>query len=140
LFRFGQVRVVSMPSWELFEAQSHEYKQSVFLPGVPVISIEVRCLLQFFVSLSLSRWAEACTQRQPAGGQSVPLACCVPVTKPGDGAVCHISGSHAHARSSPPRSRTRWWHFNIIIPAWPWSICSRTSVPFTLSRVASVVI
>jgi transketolase len=35
-----KVRVVSMPSWELFEAQSHEYKQSVFLPGVPVISIE----------------------------------------------------------------------------------------------------
>jgi len=35
-----KVRVVSMPSWELFEMQSHEYKQSVFLPQVPVVSIE----------------------------------------------------------------------------------------------------
>lgn len=32
--------VVSMPSWELFEAQSDEYKQSVFPAGVPVLSIE----------------------------------------------------------------------------------------------------
>jgi len=31
-----------MPSWELFEMQSHEYKQSVFLPQVPVVSIEAR--------------------------------------------------------------------------------------------------
>lgn len=35
-----KVRVVSMPSWELFEDQTHEYKSSVFLPGVPVISLE----------------------------------------------------------------------------------------------------
>ena len=29
-----------MPSWELFEAQSQEYKESVFTPGLPVLSIE----------------------------------------------------------------------------------------------------
>ncbi len=34
------VRVVSFPSWELFEEQTLEYRESVFLPGVPVVSIE----------------------------------------------------------------------------------------------------
>jgi transketolase len=33
-------RVVSMPSWELFEAQSAEYRNSVLLPGVPRLAIE----------------------------------------------------------------------------------------------------
>jgi transketolase len=38
---FGKkVRVISMPSWELFEAQSVEYKQSVFPAGLPVLSVE----------------------------------------------------------------------------------------------------
>lgn len=35
-----KVRVVSFPSWELFEEQSQEYKESVFTPGVPVLSVE----------------------------------------------------------------------------------------------------
>ncbi|KAJ1971863.1 Transketolase [Dimargaris xerosporica] len=35
------VRVVSMPCLDLFDEQSHEYKESVFPRGVPVISIEV---------------------------------------------------------------------------------------------------
>lgn len=34
------VRVVSFPSWELFEEQSQEYKESVFIQGVPVLSVE----------------------------------------------------------------------------------------------------
>jgi transketolase len=34
------VRVVSFPSWDHFERQSHEYRASVFPPGVPVLSIE----------------------------------------------------------------------------------------------------
>jgi transketolase len=34
------VRTVSMPSWELFEEQEEAYRQSVFTPGVPVISVE----------------------------------------------------------------------------------------------------
>ena len=33
-------RVVSFPSWDLFEAQSEEYRASVFPAGVPVLSIE----------------------------------------------------------------------------------------------------
>ncbi|KAJ1959345.1 Transketolase, partial [Dimargaris xerosporica] len=35
------VRVVSMPCLDLFDEQSHAYKESVFPRGVPVISIEV---------------------------------------------------------------------------------------------------
>jgi len=34
------VRVVSLPSWELFDEQPLEYRESVLLPGVPVVSIE----------------------------------------------------------------------------------------------------
>jgi hypothetical protein len=33
-------RVVSMPCWELFQAQPIEYKREVFPDGVPVISVE----------------------------------------------------------------------------------------------------
>jgi len=32
--------VVSMPSWELFDAQSEAYRKSVLLPGVPRLAIE----------------------------------------------------------------------------------------------------
>jgi transketolase len=35
-----EVRVVSMPSWELFEEQSKDYKRRVLPPGVPKISVE----------------------------------------------------------------------------------------------------
>lgn len=34
------VRVVSMPSWELFEKQKSDYKLSVFPDGIPVLSLE----------------------------------------------------------------------------------------------------
>jgi transketolase len=34
------VRIVSFPCWELFEEQSQEYKEEVFTPGVPVLSVE----------------------------------------------------------------------------------------------------
>jgi transketolase len=33
-------RVVSMPSWELFDAQPAEYRDSVLLPGVPRLAVE----------------------------------------------------------------------------------------------------
>jgi len=33
-------RVVSFPSWELFDAQPQEYKEEVFPQGIPVLSIE----------------------------------------------------------------------------------------------------
>jgi len=42
-----KVRVVSMPSPELFDRQSVEYRRSVITPGVPTVSIE---------ALSLSGW------------------------------------------------------------------------------------
>jgi len=35
-----RARVVSMPSWELFEMQTDSYKQSILTPGVPKVSIE----------------------------------------------------------------------------------------------------
>ena len=33
-------RVISMPSWELFDAQTDEYRESVLLPGIPRLAIE----------------------------------------------------------------------------------------------------
>src|SRR5438067_4117290 len=35
-----QLRVVSMPSWELFAAQAASYRQEVLPPGLPKISLE----------------------------------------------------------------------------------------------------
>ena len=35
-----RARVVSMPSWELFDEQPKEYRDSVLLPGVPRVAIE----------------------------------------------------------------------------------------------------
>jgi len=35
-----QVRVVSMPCWELYELQPDEYKRAIFPSGVPVLSVE----------------------------------------------------------------------------------------------------
>jgi len=35
-----KVRVVSMPSWEMFKDQSMEYKKSVFPDGVPILAVE----------------------------------------------------------------------------------------------------
>jgi transketolase len=40
-----RARVVSFPSWNLFEEQSEEYRTSVFPPGVPVLSIEAGATL-----------------------------------------------------------------------------------------------
>jgi transketolase len=35
-----QARVVSMPSWELYNAQDAVYKKSIVLPGIPCLAIE----------------------------------------------------------------------------------------------------
>jgi len=40
LLKDVKVRVVSMPSWELFREQSLEYQKSVFPEGVPVLAVE----------------------------------------------------------------------------------------------------
>jgi transketolase len=47
------VRVVSMPSWELFEEQDQDYRDSVLVPGIPTISVEAG------ISMGWSRWADA---------------------------------------------------------------------------------
>jgi transketolase len=47
------VRVVSMPSWELFAAQPERYKREVLRPGIPVVSVEAG------VSQGWRGWADA---------------------------------------------------------------------------------
>lgn len=46
-------RVVSMPSWELFEIQSEDYRRSVLPPDVPTVSVEAG------ISLGWSKYAQA---------------------------------------------------------------------------------
>ncbi|MBV9661319.1 MAG: transketolase [Acidimicrobiales bacterium] len=45
-------RVVSMPSWELFDEQDEDYQDSVLGPGAPVLSVEAAS------SFGWSRWAD----------------------------------------------------------------------------------
>src|SRR5437764_9189643 len=45
-------RVVSMPSWELFEEQDEGYRDSVLLAGVPTLAVEAAA------SLGWERWAD----------------------------------------------------------------------------------
>ena len=47
------VRVVSLPSWELFEAQDGPYRDAVLPPGVPTVSVEAG------VTAGWSRYAQA---------------------------------------------------------------------------------
>jgi transketolase len=46
------VRVVSMPSWDLFEAQTEEYQESVLPAAVPTLSVEAAS------SFGWARWAD----------------------------------------------------------------------------------
>jgi transketolase len=46
-------RVVSMPSWDLFEAQADAYRDEVLPPGVPRVSVEAGS------TFGWSRWADA---------------------------------------------------------------------------------
>jgi transketolase len=46
-------RVVSMPSWELFEAQDADYRDDVLPPGVPKISVEAAS------TFGWARWVDA---------------------------------------------------------------------------------
>lgn len=45
-------RVVSMPSWDLFEAGPHEYRDSVLPPGMPTLAVEAG------VSMGWARYAD----------------------------------------------------------------------------------
>jgi transketolase len=47
------VRVVSLPSWHLFDAQDQAYRDSVLPPGVPTVSVEAG------VTIGWSRYADA---------------------------------------------------------------------------------
>ncbi len=47
------VRVVSMPCWEQFEAQSQDVRDAVLPPGVPTLAVEAGA------SLGWERWADA---------------------------------------------------------------------------------
>jgi transketolase len=40
-----RIRVVSFPSWKLFEEQTAEYKASVLPAGVPKVAVEAGCTL-----------------------------------------------------------------------------------------------
>ena len=40
-----KTRVVSLPSWEIFDEQSDEYRDSILLPGIPKIAIEAGATL-----------------------------------------------------------------------------------------------
>jgi transketolase len=48
-----RVRLVSMPSWELFAAQSDSYRDEVLSPGVPRISLEAGS------TFGWSRWVDS---------------------------------------------------------------------------------
>jgi transketolase len=45
-------RVVSLPSWDRFEAQSEDFRASVLPPGVPVLSVEAA------TTFGWARWAD----------------------------------------------------------------------------------
>jgi transketolase len=47
------VRVVSMPSWELFEQQDDAYRESVLPAGLPKVSVEAA------ISMGWSKWVDA---------------------------------------------------------------------------------
>jgi transketolase len=48
-----RARVVSMPSWELFEEQDKSYQRDVLGRGAPVLAVEAAA------SFGWSRWADA---------------------------------------------------------------------------------
>ncbi len=48
-----RARVVSMPSWELFDDQDEDYQQSVLPIGVPSVSVEAG------ISMGWSKWVDA---------------------------------------------------------------------------------
>ena len=48
------VNVVSMPSWDIFESQDLAYRDSVFPPGIPVVSVEAG------TTFGWERWADVC--------------------------------------------------------------------------------
>jgi transketolase len=48
-------RVVSLPSWKIFDEQSQEYRDSILLPGVPKLAIEAGATLGWWKYLTGSK-------------------------------------------------------------------------------------
>jgi transketolase len=60
------VRVVSMPSWDLFSAEDFDYQDEVLPAGVPTLAVEAG------VSLGWDRWADASVSIDGRFGESAP--------------------------------------------------------------------
>ena len=50
-----QARVVSLPSWEIFDEQSDDYRDSILLPGIPKLAIEAGATLGWWKYLTSSK-------------------------------------------------------------------------------------
>ena len=50
-----KARVVSLPSWEIFDEQTDEYRDSVLLPGIPKLAIEAGASLGWWKYLAGSK-------------------------------------------------------------------------------------
>jgi transketolase len=61
-----RVRVVSMPSWDLFSAEDFDYQDEVLPAGVPTLAVEAG------VSLGWDRWADASVSIDGRFGESAP--------------------------------------------------------------------
>jgi transketolase len=59
-------RVVSMPSWELFEAQGDDYQESVLPSDIPTLAVEAG------VSFGWDRWADDSVSIEQRFGASAP--------------------------------------------------------------------
>jgi transketolase len=60
------VRVVSMPSWDLFASEDFDYQDEVLPAGVPTLAVEAG------VSLGWDRWADASVSIDGRFGESAP--------------------------------------------------------------------
>jgi transketolase len=60
------VRVVSMPSWDMFAAEDFDYQDEVLPAGVPTLAVEAG------VSLGWDRWADASVSIDGRFGESAP--------------------------------------------------------------------
>jgi transketolase len=49
------VRVVSLPSWKIFDEQSAAYRDSILLPGVPKLAVEAGATLGWWKYLTGSK-------------------------------------------------------------------------------------
>ena len=104
-------RVVSFPSWEIFDEQSAEYKASVLLPGVPKLAVEAGSPLGWwkYVGLDgdvigLDRFGASAPGPMVLSGTGIHgRECC----SAGQGAFEEIAGLAAHRGIDVERRFTR---------------------------------